>query len=187
MGNREIKNIFTYASKELSQDAFLRWILENYNCDDKDVYDVCYDLLTLFGINLSDEKIKSIKTFSQVNKIDISAEIETSKSLYNLYIEDKVYSCEHNQLERYNKKINSKNNIEAIKIFYKTSKIYDEREIKRIEDAGWRIISFYEINNLWKKYVNSNNLILNQYANHIVEMFNISIINKMPQDDNLFK
>lgn len=27
MENKEIKNIFTYASKELSQDAFLRWIL----------------------------------------------------------------------------------------------------------------------------------------------------------------
>ncbi len=29
----EIKNLFNYATKELSQDAFLRWLFENYKCD----------------------------------------------------------------------------------------------------------------------------------------------------------
>ena len=27
-----MKNLFDYATKELSQDAFLRWLFENYNC-----------------------------------------------------------------------------------------------------------------------------------------------------------
>ena len=29
-----MKNLFNYAKKELTQDAFLMWILDNYNCTD---------------------------------------------------------------------------------------------------------------------------------------------------------
>ena len=28
-----MKNLFDYATKELSQDAFLRWLFENYDCE----------------------------------------------------------------------------------------------------------------------------------------------------------
>ena len=79
MGNREIKNIFTYASKELSQDAFLRCILENYNCDDKDVCDACYDLRqTIFDGKLKESTRINKKGKTRINATAvISAEINS--------------------------------------------------------------------------------------------------------------
>ena len=32
----KIKNLFDYATSELSQDAFLCWLFENYNCGEQD-------------------------------------------------------------------------------------------------------------------------------------------------------
>ena len=43
-----MKNLFDYATKELSQDAFLRWLFENYNCEDKDVCDASRELIMNF-------------------------------------------------------------------------------------------------------------------------------------------
>ena len=29
-----MENLFNYATKELSQDAFLMWLMANYNCEE---------------------------------------------------------------------------------------------------------------------------------------------------------
>ncbi len=39
-----MKNLFDYATKELSQDAFLRWLFENYNCENESVKNACRKL-----------------------------------------------------------------------------------------------------------------------------------------------
>lgn len=43
-----MKNLFDFATKELSQDAFLRWLFENYNCENEDVKKVCEKILSEF-------------------------------------------------------------------------------------------------------------------------------------------
>ena len=44
----QMKNLFDYATKELSQDAFLRWLFENYNCKNEKVRQVCRKLFNKF-------------------------------------------------------------------------------------------------------------------------------------------
>ena len=85
-----MKNIFDYATRELSQDAFLRWLLENY--DDPELKDAADDLLQEFcGINVKD--IKSINSTAQWCNIDISVWITLKyDSKAALIIEDKTYS-----------------------------------------------------------------------------------------------
>ncbi len=62
-----MKNIFDYATKELSQDAFLRWFLES------DIDDSGKKLLSAFT-GLESNKISNIHTKAQIKKIDILVE-----------------------------------------------------------------------------------------------------------------
>ena len=52
-----MKNIFNFATKELSQDAFLRWLFENYDCENESVRNVCRSLFDSF----TDNKFKGKK------------------------------------------------------------------------------------------------------------------------------
>ncbi|MBP5313539.1 MAG: hypothetical protein J6Y65_01260, partial [Eggerthellaceae bacterium] len=61
----ETKNIFDYAKKELSQDAFLMWLFENYDCDEECIRDAAFMLLREFGIKADKDRIKTIKTDAQ--------------------------------------------------------------------------------------------------------------------------
>lgn len=98
-----MKNIFDYATKELSQDAFLCWLFASW--EDSDLQDVVISLLKKFGIKVRAQDIYEIRAFTQICKIDVSIVIRTTGTLYFLFIEDKTDSSEHNQLELYDRKI----------------------------------------------------------------------------------
>ena len=68
-----MKNLFDYATKELSQDAFLRWLFENYNCENESVKNACRKLFDSFTENKFKEKtITVLVTVAQWKNIDIS-------------------------------------------------------------------------------------------------------------------
>ncbi len=111
-----MKNIFDFATKELSQDAFLRWLLENWNCNDKSIQKASQLLLFDFlGIDRS-SKITSLKTMAQYKKIDILVDCVIDGENYIIAIEDKMYSVDHglqlennkNHLKEYNNKAKQK-------------------------------------------------------------------------------
>ncbi len=181
-----MKNIFDYATRELSQDAFLRWLLENY--DDPELKDAADDLLQEFcGINVKD--IKSINSTAQWCNIDISVWItlkDDSKAA--LFIEDKTYSEEHNQLDNYDNHIKwCQNEYDHIyKIFYKTDIVRDEEKtrIDHTKDANkWRVYSIKEIRPLFEKYISAGNLILRQYAEHVVNVYHATENTQIPEKD----
>ena len=173
------RNLFTFATKELTQDAFLRWFFENY--DDKDVEKAVYALLRDWCNFSDDEIIKDLSTTAQWNFIDISIWIETNKRKVALFIEDKTFSSESNQLTEYNKHIQKyqKDHTDDIYcIFYKTSLI-DEEESDRIRKANianisWREINIEEAYKTFSPFVNSGNVILKQYIEHLAELYSAS-------------
>ena len=70
-----MKNLFDYATKELSQDAFLRWLFENYDCENKKVRNVCEKLFNAFTnneLNFSKIDKNSLRTVAQWKNIDVS-------------------------------------------------------------------------------------------------------------------
>ncbi len=189
----KMKNLFDFATKELSQDAFLRWLFENWDCESKDVRNAARELLIEFDVINQSDKIKNLWTWSQKGKIDIDVYVELeSGNNVALFIEDKTNSYEHNQLLKYNDYIDSfdkkwelKFN-KKVKIYYKTSPISeDERE--RVVEANWREYSFDNINKFWEKYINSSNLILNDYANHVVRIYKNYNNKDKPTEDDLPK
>lgn len=110
-----MNNLFDYATKELSQDAFLRWLLESYN--DEDLKEPVRFLLKEFCDLKDDEQINNLETWAQWCSIDISVWIDTNYRKIVLFIEDKAFSGEHNQLKTYNLKIDRTQDREIYKIF----------------------------------------------------------------------
>lgn len=169
-----MKNLFEYATKELSQDAFLRWFIENdYNGSGRELLSV----LT----NVDSSKISNIKTWAQSEHIDICVDFNVGDEPHILIIEDKVNTGEHsNQLERYMRSVQKWNNAnEKYKnrkshfVFYKT-RILKQDEINYIESRKidgkpfkWIVFDLLEINKFFLKYLNSDNLIIKQYAEYV--------------------
>ena len=99
-----MKNLFDFATKELSQDAFLRWLFDSW--EDPDAKEPIMDLFSNFGIKINYDDITNITTFSQICKIDVTVVIETKDFVHLLFIEDKTFSNAHtNQLIKYDSHI----------------------------------------------------------------------------------
>ena len=83
-----MKNLFDYATKELSQDAFLRWLFENYNCENEGVKKACRKLFDSFTNNndeFKDKTITELKTVSQWKNIDISVWFTVEEKDYLIF------------------------------------------------------------------------------------------------------
>ena len=177
-----MENLFNYATKELSQDAFLMWLMANYNCEeDKQLNDASRKFICkLFEINnvdINENDILNVEVYPQENKIDIYVIIDVQdKGKYGVFIEDKTSSFEHNQLVKYNNNIENIKNRDklnyVLKIFYKSHLIDKE-------------FSFDEIYNFFGKYMDANNIILFQYANYVINLYLSSFNVEKPKDNNL--
>ena len=189
-----MENLFNYATKELSQDAFLMWLMANYNCEeDKQLKDasrkfIC-KLFEINNIDINENDILNAKVYPQKNKIDIYAIIDIKdKGKYGIFIEDKTSSFEHNQLAKYNnniKKIKNSDKLNyVLKIFYKSHLINNE-ERKRIIDAEWTEFSFDKIYNFFIEYKDANNIILSQYSKYIEKLYLDSNNKEKPNDNNI--
>lgn len=190
MNVSEKENLFTYATKELSQDAFLMWVLSNYD-DEGDVGRAAKKLLAEFCHLDNDEEIRNLTVRPQEGKIDISVYFDTNKrEKLGLFIEDKTGSNEHNQLETYNdyidKKLKETEITKAFRIFYKTG-IFDDDELRRVKKAEWKIYGMKkeihemkEILNIWEEFENSQNVIIDMYVEHL-NAINKIVNNKNPE------
>lgn len=183
-----MKNLFDYATKELSQDAFLRWLFENY--EDPVLGEVANDLIGKFCNFRESEKLQSLETKIQWNKIDISIWLTTTLGRkIALFIEDKTFSLEHDQLTAYNKHIDAIKDRDVYKMFFKTDLI-DEDEQARIDEANktefshWQVFDIDKINTLFEKYTQSDNIILSQYAEHIKRLYKAATNTTKPKSNN---
>ena len=183
------KNLFDYATKELSQDAFLRWLFENYNCGVEGVQKVCYKVLsTLIKHKINDGEIKDLQTYAQDFKIDVIVFFKMKSTRYLIAIEDKVFSGEHDQLDDYTKALNKIeankvyhehhfDNVIIRKVFYKTD-IKDPDEIERVNKAGWRPLYIEDIyKEIFEEFIVNGEAILtgseilDQYINRIYDLY----------------
>lgn len=179
-----MENLFNYATKELSQDAFLRWLFESWQ--DKDLTPVVSALLKKFCMLSDDEKITEIKTVAQWRKIDITVYVDTDKRKLALFIEDKSFSSEHDQLLKYNADIETIKDRDIFKIFYKTS-LLNDKDIASARNANWKTYDVNEIYELFRPFADTENVILLQYINYInaISMATKSIDKPWKNDNNI--
>jgi len=141
MNEKTKPNLFAIATKELSQDGFLAWLLKWANPNNKQ-YDkslnACAQDFVKYLIK-KDLEIESVDVCFQWKKIDICAYVNDK---YLIIIEDKTFSGDNNPLESYKKKAENlcnMNKIEPICIYLRTGT--EKSPQKSIEEKGFRYIS----------------------------------------------
>lgn len=171
-------NLFSFATSELSQDAFICWCVNWANFSEADLFDLGVDFFKMIGITLGYEERVEIKR--QFNKIDVLLVLNKSRKM--IIIEDKTFTSEHDdQIKRYrelltkeikNLDINDNfDSYEIITVYFKTGFFYDyDRMIenKKIADV---IINGEMFLKLLRKYSGQSE-ILDDYIEYLESLVN---------------
>jgi len=196
-------NIFNYATKELSQDAFIAWLLYHYNDSGHKVYPVAKKLLkkiiseSKLGIDLPSNKIE-IKLQEEKRDITIyflNEDDEIKKDLV-IFFEDKVNSSENNgQIKKYYEKLeNTKIGVKKekfeniIPVYFKTTYMTKEEDahLKNIKkDLDSLVILSQEVISKFIANIDTSNYLLKDWIEYFktIDVSNNNI-NLIP---NIFK
>ena len=158
-------NLFQYATSELSQDAFLCWLLSYAikDCDkDKALTECAKEFLRFFIPELKDEPVYlSIPPQRQYKSIDV---LITVNDKYKVIIEDKTHTSDHdNQLMRYREIIEADfPEYKCIGVYFK---IGFQSTLSTVKDAEYIVCDREKILSVLSKYVNktSNDVLINYY------------------------
>ncbi|MBT2644637.1 PD-(D/E)XK nuclease family protein [Bacillus sp. ISL-41] len=109
----EQPNLFNYATSELSQDAFLCWLIawshEVYRSNNKPLHQAALDFISMI-FNVHEEPVPVIKNITiekQYEGLDVLAIVNDQ---YAILIEDKTFTKDHsNQLIRYSEAVARRN------------------------------------------------------------------------------
>lgn len=177
MSEELTNNLFNYATSELSQDAFLCWLLsyaqnKDYNGDDAKLKKCAQSLIKVFllgqkGIfekDLIEKDLIVKKIEKQWKYIDVLVTLESDKKII---IEDKTYTTDHdNQLQRYIKDVETQGK-KVYGVYYKTGFCCET-----IEDDMYKGYYFFGLNKIkefFEKYDDIDNAIFNNYRDFIME------------------
>lgn len=172
-------NLFSIATKELSQDAFITWLLQwaddSFVKENQDLSKAGKEFvkkLLSFKYKIKANDIKKVTAGRQWANIDVWAEVNDE---YIIIIEDKVNTSEHdNQLERYRKTIEKEygKDIKFVCIYLKTG-LETMDNIQKIKDKGWNYISRKDFLDFLKSQ-NPKSEIYSDYLSNLLEIQNES-------------
>lgn len=167
-------NLFDYATSELSQDAFILWLLNWANIEYKKYDEELNHTAQRFVKMLLDSKcdipITSVKTYKQLNNIDVFAVVNKK---YALIIEDKVNTGTHdNQLKRYKEwilKHDEFRNLDLECVYLKSGN-ESLSNLKQIEqEEQYRLILRKDVLEILKNCKSKNSIIIN-FHRHLAEI-----------------
>lgn len=135
----ETPNLFEFATSELSQDAFLCWLMswsqETHRSLDKSLHEASVDFMSMmFNVHgIPMPTIEKLKITRQFQGLDVLAIVNDT---YAILIEDKTFTKNHsNQLERYREAVERAHPDKIqLPIYYK---IADESHYRSVEDAKY--------------------------------------------------
>jgi hypothetical protein len=168
-------NIFKYATSELSQDAFIAWLLEwaspENKLQDELLYKIGLDFLgsLLAKQNILIDKISKLEIKTQYNKIDVFVSFTMQNKKFGIIIEDKVFTSNHSgQLKKYKSFIENKNFDVVIPIYFKTG---FQHCYKDVIDKGYHPYTIKEFSVVLKKgkLKGINNAIFLNYLEYLEE------------------
>jgi hypothetical protein len=153
-------NLFDYATSELSQDAFLTWLIQWADKDYKDLDISLNSCAKLFVQELLGEspnyKIENVQAGRQWNNIDVWALINEE---YFIIIEDKKGTKEHSdQLNKYSKIAENHYKNSAIKVKLVYFKMEEQGKYSDIKNAGFSIFVRTKMLEILNKYFENTNL-----------------------------
>jgi hypothetical protein len=157
-------NLFTFATKELSQDAFICWLLswahDEFKNSDTELHDCAVAMIHAMFVK-HDKKpptqIGKVEVRKQDKQIDVLCIINEE---YVILIEDKTYTSNHsNQLEKYYKDVKSRKfeTKNIIPIYYKTG---DQSDYCAVKKAGYKPFLRPDILSVLRLYKGTNPILL---------------------------
>lgn len=167
-------NIFDFATSELSQDAFLLWMLNWANPENKKydngLFETAQKFVRLLLGKDNSFLITSVRTYKQLKSIDVFAVINNS---FSLIIEDKVNTGAHdNQLKRYKEWASLQSdfkNLELSCVYLKTGN-ESLSYLKRIkQEEEYNIILRKDIIEILRTNNSHNNIVVDFY-NHLTAL-----------------
>ena len=182
-----MKNIFDYATKELSQDAFLIWLMENYE-DDKIGDFAKYFLLKIICETGNVTDLKTSAQCKELGNVDVLIECKIDDKKVVVALEDKVFTGQHdNQLKRIAIGLDDKykNDEKIYCVFYKTGFVTEKEkrdieEINKSLEIKWKIYDSYAINKCFEEYFKNKemkNILISMYKEHINNLTKLYVIN----------
>lgn len=170
-------NIFSIATKELSQDGFFTWLIQWADNSNREFDPLLCDTAQEFVKTLiqkqhdtSNLKIETVKTWRQWEKIDIIAEINDE---YAIIIEDKTNTGEHSeQLERYRQSAINHYKDKKHKLVFIYLKTGNESisSLKKVEEKEFAVFDRRSILEIFNKNEQTRNEIyieFKEYMTHI--------------------
>lgn len=203
-----MKNLFDFATKELSQDAVICWLFDCYNSDNPLLKKASYNFInSLTGFDVGFGDIEGMIINQQEHKIDIAIEFwtigkkENEELHYFVAIEDKTNSSAQNQqLERYKNilcSVLSKKHIDVRRtrlIFFKVDTLtdIDKKAIEKANALEPRMLQWIkrdvdDINNIFSKIDSGGSEILDSYKKHISDIYCDCHCSTRPEDNNVLK
>lgn len=127
-------NLFTYATSELSQDAFICWLMsfahEEYLSVDPHLTDCARELLAIMiG---SEEEFVITKISRQYKNIDVLLDVSHK---YRIIVEDKTFTSQHGgQIKKYKEELEAESdNYKIICVYYKImEQAFPEKDVVNI-------------------------------------------------------
>ena len=167
---KDIPNIFSYATSELSQDAMIAWLLQwaspEYGEADPDLHRTGKEFVRLLAGKSDDFHIESVDVGRQWENIDIWAEINDNTFLI---IEDKTGTTIHDdQLERYKISVKREYSGKRTDLCYAYVKTSEEPRsvLMSIEQSGFKTISRADILRCLNGY-RGNDTLMVSYRKHL--------------------
>lgn len=146
MGNFK-NNLFDFATKELSQDAIICWLINCFNDENREIGE--YFIKNFIFKDKKEIKIESVeRPEKQKFKTDVSVKINTNIGKFIIIIEDKVSTFLHgNQLEYSIEKMSKcdKENCKIIYLLFKSTNILGMENYMYVEGQK-KIKNKYNLN-----------------------------------------
>ncbi|MGB4498351.1 MAG: hypothetical protein WBI40_06610 [Methylococcaceae bacterium] len=162
-------NLFNFATSELSQDAFIAWLLtwanKEYAEIDKNLHDCAVDFVRKL-LNKDDYVVEIVNVTTQWKHTDISAEVNGE---YFLLIEDKTATKEHAGNLKYvemAKKHYEKTNFKVIPVYFKME---EQGNYAALKAVGYDIFTREQMLPILENYysiiteVNKNDILLDYF------------------------
>jgi len=178
-------NLFKYATSELSQDAFICYLLEWAKAENKNIdkkthllgVEFLNSLLSKFD-KPTQSSFEKIEIKKQYHNLDVFVIVDDK---YGIIIEDKTNTKNHsNQLNRYFENMKKEySNFEILPIYFKTG---DQSNYDSVYKAGYKVYLRKDFLNILNNYQGQNNVIL-EYKNYLQNIENsINSYKSLPID-----
>lgn len=166
-------NLFHWATSELSQDAFICWLLSwaNHTNNDNNFLTETAKYFIQKMTKNKITKVDEVKIKRQYKKIDILCEVNKE---FAILIEDKTHSTEHSgQLKRYRDTLAAEYaEDKIIPVYLKTG---DQGEYNAVKKAGYlpfTRLDFIDVLEFAIKRGGATNHILHDFYNHLTSLEN---------------